>query len=369
MLTRVCPGCGLEKRFPARSKFCSSACYRKARYEGQPDAASDDVFENALLGELERGPASIAALSEALDRAEASVRKGIESLRTRGHNVSIQGNEAVLSGEVAPGAEKPLIVHNLAAYDNHWTKFGATGDNHLGSKHERLDVLNTLYDVFESEGIADVFNTGNWIEGNCRINYHDVKVFGLDDQVDYWIANYPQRKGITTHYIAGDDHEGWWQRASRIEIGRYAEFKAREAGRSDLHYLGYLEANVELKAGTGSAWMKIMHPGGGSAYAVSYTEQKIVESFQGGEKPQILLTGHYHKFNQGYPREVHTVQTGCTCDQSIFMRKQKIQAHVGGCIVWLNQAPDGTINRFRTEWLPFFDRDFYTNRRSFGLTA
>ena len=102
-----------------------------------------------------------------------------------------------------------------------------------------------------------------------------------------------------------------------------------------------------------------MHPGGGSAYAISYTAQKIVESLQGGEKPHFMLLGHYHKFNQGYPREVHTVQGGTTQDQTPFMRKQKIQAHVGFCIIRFHQAETGEINRFNVEWVPFYDKGFY----------
>ncbi len=112
-----------------------------------------------------------------------------------------------------------------------------------------------------------------------------------------------------------------------------------------------------------------MHPGGGAAYALSYSAQKIVESFQGGEKPSVLLYGHYHKFDWNYYREVHNIGTGCTVDQSIFMRKQKIQAHVGGLLVRLHQAPDGAINRVKVEWIPFYDRGYYSKPRSFGIGA
>ena len=119
---------------------------------------------------------------------------------------------------------------------------------------------------------------------------------------------------------------------------------------------------MKLVVPGGSACMRVVHPGGGSAYAISYTDQKRVESYQGGEKPQIELVGHYHKFNYGYPREVHTVQCGCTTDQSLFMRKKRLQAHVGFVVVNLDQATNGTITRFSVEWFPFFDRGYYERR-------
>jgi hypothetical protein len=246
-----------------------------------------------------------------------------------------------------------------------WSVMGFVSDNHLGSKHCRLDVLNALYDIYAAEGVTDVYNGGNWIEGEARFNRYDIQVFGMDNQIDFFVQNYPSRPGITTHYVAGDDHEGWYQQRESIHIGRYAEMAALRAGRKDLHYLGYLEADVALKApGTWmAAPMKIMHGGGGSAYAYSYVLQKTVESFQGGEKPAILVMGHHHKFDYCYPRGVHAIMPGCTEDQSIFMRKRKIEACVGGVLAKVQQdKEDGHITRFSCDWIPFYDKGFYETR-------
>jgi predicted phosphodiesterase len=246
-----------------------------------------------------------------------------------------------------------------------WTVMGFVADTHLCSKHCRLDVLNSLYDIFKAEGVKDVYHGGNWIEGESRMNRYDISVFGMDNQLDFMIDNYPSRDGIITHYVAGDDHEGWYQQRESIHIGAYLEMRAKKSGRNDLHYLGYLEADVALKApGTWAAVpMKIMHGGGGATYAYSYVLQKVVEAFQGGEKPSILCVGHHHKFDYNYTREVHAFMPGCTEDQSIFMRKRKIAAHVGGCIAWVQQDKrDGHITRFRIEWIPFYDKAFYETR-------
>jgi hypothetical protein len=245
-----------------------------------------------------------------------------------------------------------------------WThRFGVTTDNHLCNRHSRLDVLKEAYDHFAAEGITRVFNCGNWIDGEARFNKTElVTAPGMDNQINYLIDNWPVRTGITTEFIAGDDHEGWYQQREGIEVGRYLELRAKKQGRSDLHYLGYGECDVRLVAPAGSAVMRVVHPGGGSAYAISYTDQKRTESYQGGEKPQIEIVGHYHKFNQGYPREVHTVQCGCTCDQTMFMRKKRLQAHVGFVTVKIKQDSGGAVERFAVEWHPRFDRGFYEKR-------
>jgi len=143
----------------------------------------------------------------------------------------------------------------------------------------------------------------------------------------------------------------------------------RDAGRSDWVNLGYMEAHVRLvHSQTGAeAILAVVHPGGGSSYAVSYSIQKIIESLDGGEKPAVGLYGHYHKLWAGNIRNVWCIQTGTTEDQTPFMRKKKLEAHVGGFMVKLTQDPKtGAIVRCRPEMARYFARGFYNNRWSHG---
>jgi hypothetical protein len=121
-----------------------------------------------------------------------------------------------------------------------------------------------------------------------------------------------------------------------------------------------MEADVILKASQGETILRVLHPGGGSAYAISYTSQKIVESYSSGEKPHILLDGHYHKAGYNYIRGVHVVQTGCTQDQTPFMRKKRLAAHLGGWIIEFSVDDQGAITRFKQEFIPFYDNGYYT---------
>jgi predicted phosphodiesterase len=276
-----------------------------------------------------------------------------ENIRTFG--AALEG-AAKLHTPPEPGGWHRLRIKDRG---DGWKVFGFVSDTHLGSKHYRPDVLKALYAWFASEHVSDVFHGGNWIEGQSRINQHDISVFGLDAQLAYFIEHYPRHDGITTHYIAGDDHEGWYQQREVFSVGEALQNKARAMGRNDLHYLGYVEADVELVGSKGSSVLRVMHGGGGSAYAVSYRPQKIVESWTGGEKASVLLLGHYHKLSYNLTRNVHVVQGGCVCDQSIFMRKKSIEAHVGGCLIKLRQGKDGAITEFVPHFRTFFDRSFY----------
>jgi hypothetical protein len=90
--------------------------------------------------------------------------------------------------------------------------------------------------------------------------------------------------------------------------------------------------------------VRVLHAGGGSGAAISLTSQRIVESYHEREKPHILLVGHYHK-SEYLPdyKGVHIIQTGTTQEQTPFMRKKRLAAHLGGWIVKVTVSPDGGL--------------------------
>jgi len=117
---------------------------------------------------------------------------------------------------------------------------------------------------------------------------------------------------------------------------------------------------VQLRTEHGSSVIRLFHPGGGSSsYALSYQLQKIVESLTGGDKPAMLLCGHFHKSNYFMVRNVHCISAGCIMDQSAFMRKKHIEAHVAFWIVWVQQDASGAIRRVRLEETNYFDRGYH----------
>ncbi len=319
--------------------------------------ATKQGFHEKLRKLIVDQPMTDGELADALGCTPALVRKLIEELRAR--KVAINnaaGQRFIIYGFAQPGGR--LILKNPGRL-----KLGFTTDNHLCNKQSRLDVLNTAYDDFVRRGVTDVLNAGNIIDGEFRFNRQELIVFGMQAQVEYFAEKFPYRPGITTHFITGDDHEGWWSQREQINIGEFMQQVAQKAGRKDLHYIGHVESDVELQIGDKSSPMKVMHPGGGSAYAYSYTSQKIVEAFQGGEKPAMVLGGHYHKWDNCYPREVHFIQGGCTCDQTIFMRKQKIGAHVGYVNLEVEQdKTHGHLTEVVAGWKPFYDRRSYDQR-------
>jgi len=248
---------------------------------------------------------------------------------------------------------------SLRALGGEWNRFGLVADTHLACREERLAELHLSYDLFLREGITQVFHAGNLVDGFVpKINADSVKVCTPDGQAAYAIENYPARAGITTYFITGDDHEGWWIK-NGINWGRDLEREANVQGRTDLVYIGHVEADVEFKTPGGSAIMKVQHPGGGSSYARSYTGQKQVEAFEGGEKPAILIQGHYHVSNYMQDRGVHVVSMPGFEDQTIFARKKRLRMEVGSALCEFTQDEKGAVARFRLEWQRYFTRSYY----------
>jgi len=321
------------------------------------EAKITETFDENLHKLLKRRPSTITELANHYDVGPKRIQEAVDRLHDQGYNVKVEGEESVsLYKELSP---RPPLEIDVKKFFGKRFRFGAISDTHLGSKHERLDVLNALYDVFEEEGINTVFHGGNWIEGTARFNKTEIYVHTFDEQVDNFLKKYPNRDGITTYFVDGDDHEGWYMQREGIEPGRILEDRAKQLGREDLVYLGYMERDIILKAKDGEARLRLMHGGGGSSYATSYKTQKITESLAEGEKPHIMLVGHYHKAVYHVPRGIHVLQLGTTQDQTRFMRKKHLRADVGGWLVEINQANTGEINRFQPEWIQFYNQGFY----------
>ncbi len=337
-----------------------------------PPAPEEAGTTDDLAAMLRKKPHTLDEIAEALNVTRGQALDMVDALADSAINVHRMGDTYSIEGTQAPAFTADELPVYKSRPDNTFL-FGALGDNHLGNVQERLDVLDDLYDRFEAAGVDRVFNTGNWIDGAGRANFnlHELHTHGLDAQIDYLIEKYPQRAGIETYAVWGDDHEGWFAQREGIDVGKHAEHKMREAGREDWHDLGFMEAHVRLvNANTGAeAILAVVHPGGGSAYALSYSIQKIIEALEGGEKPAVALYGHYHKLMAMNIRNVWTAQTGTTEDQTIFMRKKRLSAHVGGLIVGLEQDPEtGAITAMTPQMFHYFNRDYYKNRR-WGYTG
>lgn len=129
--------------------------------------------------------------------------------------------------------------------------------------------------------------------------------------------------------------------------------------RPDWKYIGSDIGTVILKAQNGlSLNVMLIHPGGGiNQYALSYKPQRIIEGLSGGQKPDLLAIGHFHKsFWIPTYRNVTAFCVGCFQSQTPFMVQQTIAANVGGWIVEAVLGPPKKLtSRVKAEFIGFYE--------------
>jgi hypothetical protein len=322
---------------------------------------------NANVGTSTGGNSAISETAKRLKLSYGAARNRLEKAALK-FGVELLGFPNL--AEQSPPEYEPRSAYlqgptiTLTSRPDNTFLIGACGDQHIGSKYFRQDVLNDVYARYSKAKVQAVFNTGNWIDGVAPFNRHDLVAHGLEEQVKLLAKVYPKVK-YPTYAVTGDDHEGWWAQREGVDVGNYAQNRMQEAGHP-WHDLGFMEAHVILKNANNpkaTATLAVVHPGGGSSYATSYAFQKIVESYEGGEKPHVGFYGHYHKLIFLNVRNVWCFGTGCAQDQTPFMRKKKIDAHVGAMLARLEQDPKtGAIICASAECYRYFNRDYYDNR-------
>ena len=237
-------------------------------------------------------------------------------------------------------------------------RFAIIGDTQFGSKYAQISHLHAFYDICEKEGITTVYHTGDVTDGLKMRVGHEYELYEVsaDEMRDDVVKNYPRRDGITTYFITGN-HDASIYKQVGFDIGQ-----AIASLRPDMKYLGRDCAVVDL---TPNCKLELRHPWDGTAYALSYKMQKMIEAMESDSKPNILAVGHYHKVEYLFYRNVHALQTGCFQGQTPFTRGKGISIHMGGWLVTVRVDKDGTIRSFAPELVPFYAsiKDDYKNFR------
>lgn len=261
--------------------------------------------------------------------------------------------------------EKHIAIQNQepSIHKTNWDgttliRFGLIGDTQFGSKYTQITHLHKFYDICENLGITDIYHTGDITDGIKMRQGHEYELYAIsaDEQREDVVKNYPKRDGITTHFITGN-HDASLYKHVGYDIGA-----AIAKDRQDMDYLGRDCAIVNL---TPNCTLELRHPWDGTAYAISYKVQKMIEAMEADSKPNILAVGHYHKQEYIFYRNIHALQTGCFQSQTPFTRGKGISVVMGGYIVTARVDENGYIQAFDPAFIPFYApiKDDYKNWR------
>ena len=223
------------------------------------------------------------------------------------------------------------------------TKIGLISDTHLCSKQQQLTFLNDFYKRCADEGITRIYHAGDMIAGVDVYpgQANDLIRFTEDEQIDYAVEYYPYIEGIKTYVISGNHDLVFIKRKGGDPL------RLISAKRKDIEYLGQFSAWVKLQE---NCSLYMLHPDGGGAYAASYKLQKLIESFEGGRKPNIALMGHYHRRCYVSERNVHGFLGACFESQTDFLRRKMVQPVIGGTILDIYFSDNGSIHDLRVNF-------------------
>lgn len=221
----------------------------------------------------------------------------------------------------------------------------AVGDTHVGHKCYDSSINDYCARMCEKRKVDIVLHGGDICEGWYAGKGRPGHVFELDDvggdaQVEH-AARELRKYSSPILAITGNHENNTFAAICGFDIGKRLENEV-----PNFKYLGQDEATVDLAY---KHKLMLIHPDGGTAYALSYRPQKIIESLEGGTKPNILHVAHFHKSEYMWYRNIHCLQTGTMCRQTPFMKRKAIAAHCGFWIVEATLDEKG-VTSFKPEW-------------------
>lgn len=281
---------------------------------------------------------------ENIDKSDEVTRedKRIQNIMKK-NNIGYSDLEAILksSSKVLTNNQKSIDIGNKKFY------YAYFSDAHMGSdafQERHFDKMVKLINQYKPDF---VLNAGDTLEGMSNRNGHvyELTHIGFHNQFNY-AKDLLSNIKIPIYGIDGN-HDQWYYIKSDIGL---IVGKELEKSLPNYNHLGEMEGDLKVN----NVKIKLFHGNDGSAYATSYKLQKLIESLDGGDKPDIVHSGHYHKSLYTFIRNVHGIESGTLCTQSKFMRGKKIPAHTGFGFVRIHHNNEGQIKRFNHEFIPFY---------------
>lgn len=233
-------------------------------------------------------------------------------------------------------------------------RLGICADAHIGSRFERLDALHTFFDYCEKEKIDRMIIVGDILDGWRVYSGHEFDLYahGLERQIGILEKEFGKKKyKFAVDFICGN-HDLSFRKLCGVNVG------TEISGATHWRHLGDEYASLIILPSKGlRIKIDVSHPGStGSAYALSYRPQKIIDALTGGAKPDMLVIGHYHKAEYlPMYRNISAIQAGCFQAQTPYMESKGIAAHVGGWIVEYSCGRSTNISSAR--FVSFYEQD------------
>lgn len=158
----------------------------------------------------------------------------------------------------------------------------AISDTHLGSKNDRLDLIEKVYEYALNNSITTILHTGDFINGvNYELEY-DAKQYSNMETIDYALNVYPKEKSIHNYLILGN-HDNLPLQLESIDLKSIIDSK-----RSDITCLGYKIGKLKLLDDA----ITLYHPF--TIRTQLEYEERVKRFYKNDNYPALSLMGHAH---------------------------------------------------------------------------
>lgn len=225
-------------------------------------------------------------------------------------------------------------------------KIGVITDTHIGHLKFFPERVYAAFEEFKKEKVDFICHAGDVTEGMSHRPGHiyELTHLGYEAQKKYAVEIFKQWTDTPIYAISGN-HDQWYIKSNGANIVGDIDKEL-----SNFHFLGHDEADILLNS---NVTVRLWHGGDGSSYALSYRVQKILESLQGGDKPNVMFCGHTHKYVKLFERNVHAISAGCIEDQTSWMRGKRLSANPGFGIYDITFDANG-VKKLNETFYPFY---------------
>ena len=316
---------------------------REAKHRGKPVSSDLERLVNAA-----KQIVSFEALCDKLGKPPSVVRSLLAEAKARGIEIQAGNDHVHLSpNEQIRTVQDTRIQPTTSARQ----QVGVLSDLHMGSKYCLRTQLQECVAHFYERGIRSILIPGDLLDGCYRHGVFELSHTGLEDQTQDLFETLPNMPGLTYHCITGN-HDHTFAAVSGVNVGSFIAGYFQNRGRSDIHFYGCSGAFIEIMGVVIHLW----HPKKGKAYAKSYHLQHQLEAYNPGEKPHVLLAGHWHDFAVVEERGIFGV--ACPCFQgsgSDFAKSLGGNIALGGLIVSWEVAGKDLVRNFSVERRRYFE--------------
>jgi predicted phosphodiesterase len=326
-----------------------------------PVTPTQDARIGQLVALVKDGTRNLSDLCDAMDLPPKRVTALMETARAAGYRV------ATVDGRIGlqPTATS-RVTTNVVLPPEHTGIFLVASDVHVGSQFFLREQFQDHIRRGYEEGARVCLVPGDILDGCYEHSRWEETHHGFHDQANECAKIFPRLDGLRYIGITGN-HDQTFEHKSGLSVVDALPQVFKTAGRDDFSLIGARGAFVRLgEKGKRGLLVEMWHPLKGPAYALSYKMQKHIEGYQVGQKPDVLLTGHWHQACYFTQRGVHAMSCGTFHGgQSSFGKALGGAPAIGGWIVKYGMTKDGTVRDFAPAWRGYFEAE---QIRDVGLT-